>query len=101
MAAAVGDGAPRGILLGASGAGGLQFVEPPAAVPLNNELAAARAEALAADEAVLWRLTGRVADAEADLRRALDVVWTQALLVLVTSHAGFTQQPLLPCPVPA
>ncbi len=74
MAAAASEGAPRGILLGASDSGSMQFIEPPAAVPLNNELAAARAEALAAEEAVLWRLTGRVADIEVDLRRALDAV---------------------------
>ena len=74
MVAAAGEGAPRGILLGASESGGMQYIEPPAAVPLNNELAAARAEAAAAEEAVLWRLTGRVADIDADLQRALDVV---------------------------
>ena len=74
VAAAASEGAPRGILLGASASGSMQFIEPPAAVPLNNELAAARAEALAAEEAVLWRLTGRVADIEVDLQRALDAV---------------------------
>lgn len=77
VAAAAGEGAPRGILLGASDSGGMQYIEPPAAVPLNNELGAARAEAAAAEEAVLWRLTGRLADVDADLQRALDVVRSQ------------------------
>jgi len=97
VAAAAGEGAPRGILLGASGAGGMQFVEPPAAVPLNNELAAARAEALAADEAVLWRLTGRVADAEADLTRALDVVRPQAPALFCSLAFGLRAAAPLPC----
>lgn len=46
--------------LGASPGGGILFVEPPSVVSLNNELAAARAEALAAEEAVLWELSGRL-----------------------------------------
>ena len=78
VAAAAGEGAPRGILLGASESGGMQYIEPPAAVPLNNELGAARAEAAAAEEAVLWRLTGRLADIDADLQRALDVARLQS-----------------------
>jgi hypothetical protein len=36
------EGPPKGILLGSSG--GVLYVEPPAAVPLNNDLAAARGE---------------------------------------------------------
>ena len=89
VAAAAGEGAPRGILLGASDSGGMQYIEPPAAVPLNNELGAARAEAAAAEEAVLWRLTGRLADIDFDLQRALDVVRAQlGCLPLVRMLAG-------------
>ena len=51
-----------------------RYVEPPSAVPVNNELAAARGEMYAAEEAVLWKLTGRVADEEAALQETLDKV---------------------------
>ena len=51
-------------------------MEPPAAVPLNNGLAAARGEMYAAEEAVLWVLTGRVADVRHAVEASLDaVVW--------------------------
>jgi hypothetical protein len=80
VAMAVGDSPPRGLILG-TGAG-VVYVEPPAAVPLNNELGAARAEAAAAEEAVLWGLTGQVADAEETLQRALDAVNTRHLMLL-------------------
>lgn len=46
------------MLLGSSAGGGLLFVEPPAAVGLNNELAAARGESYGAEEDVLHDLTG-------------------------------------------
>lgn len=49
-------------------------MEPPAAVPLNNELAAARGELYGAEEAVLWRLTGDVGDARYALQDTLDKV---------------------------
>ncbi len=39
---------------------------------LNNELAAARGEMFAAEEAVLWRLTGRVVDAVHSIQETLD-----------------------------
>lgn len=42
VAVAAGEGAPRGVVLGGGGPGGGLYLEPPAAVPLNNELAAAR-----------------------------------------------------------
>lgn len=71
-----GDKPPKGVLLGSSAGGGVLYLEPPAAVPLNNELAAARGEAYAAEEAVLWKLTGSIVDAEDDIRLALDVVCT-------------------------
>lgn len=41
---------------------------------LNNELAAARGEAGAAEENVLWQLTGQVIDNLEDIQRALDNV---------------------------
>ncbi|EIE19122.1 hypothetical protein COCSUDRAFT_38365 [Coccomyxa subellipsoidea C-169] len=72
VAVAAAEKPPRGVLLGS--AAGIIYLEPPAAVPLNNELAAARGEAYAAEEAVLWRLTGLVVDAEEDVRRALEIV---------------------------
>ena len=50
------------------------YVEPQAAVPLNNDLAAARGEAYAAVENVLWKLTGLIADAIDDVQQALDTV---------------------------
>lgn len=40
----------------------MMFIEPPSAVNLNNELAAARGRAKTAEEALLWRLTGAIAD---------------------------------------
>lgn len=49
-------------------------MEPPAAVPLNNELAAAKGEAAAAEEAVMWRLTGLISDNLTDVQAALDAV---------------------------
>lgn len=36
------------------------FIEPEAVVGFNNDLVAARAEALAAEEEVLWKLTGQL-----------------------------------------
>lgn len=66
------DNVPKGILLGSNG--GFLYVEPQAAVSLNNDLAAARGEAAAAAETMLWRLTGDVIDAASDLQHLLDVV---------------------------
>ena len=65
---------PKGMVLGGSSAAGVLYVEPQAAVPLNNDLAAARGEAYAAVESVLWSLTGLIADAEDDMQHALDTV---------------------------
>jgi len=50
------------------------YVEPQAAVPLNNDLAAARGEAYAAVESVLWKLTGLLADSVEDVQQSLDTV---------------------------
>jgi dsDNA-specific endonuclease/ATPase MutS2 len=47
-------------LLGSSASGEWLYIEPPSAVPLNNELIAARGELLTAEEAVLLALTGQV-----------------------------------------
>lgn len=74
MAVAASEKPPKGILLGSGGGGSVLYLEPPAAVPLNNELAAARGEAFAAEEAVLWRLTGLVVDVSEDMQRLLDTV---------------------------
>ena len=65
---------PKGMVLGGSSSAGVLYVEPQAAVPLNNDLAAARGEAYAAVESVLWSLTGLIADAEDDMQHALDTV---------------------------
>lgn len=50
------------------------YIEPTAAVPLNNDLAAARGEAYAAEESVLWRLTGSVMEVLDSLQHNLDLV---------------------------
>ena len=72
---------PKGLVLGGSSAAGVLYVEPQAAVPLNNELAAACGEAYAAVENVLWRLTGLIADAVEDVQQALDTVSPSSSLV--------------------
>ena len=51
-----------------------RYVEPPAAVPLNNDLAAARGEMFAAEEAVLWKLTSSVVDAVETIQETLGKV---------------------------
>ena len=75
---------PKGMLLGSTPGGGIVYIEPTAAAPLNNDLAAARGEAYAAEEAVLWRLTGSVMEVLDSLHHNLDVVgflvlWVKAL----------------------
>ena len=78
-AGGAGGGPPRGVLLGTAPGGGTWFVELPAAVPLNNDLLAAKAELYGAEEAVRWRLTGRVSEAGDALTTALRaVVWLDA-----------------------
>lgn len=67
-----GESKGGGVVLGAGPA--VQYVEPGAAVPLNNDLAAARGEALSAEEAVLWSLTGRIIDAHGILAALLSAV---------------------------
>ncbi|KAL0045927.1 hypothetical protein WJX82_008672 [Trebouxia sp. C0006] len=80
------QGPPKGILLGTSPGGGAFYIEPPSAVPLNNELAAARGEAAAAEEKVMWQLTGQVIDNLADMQAALAIViW----LDVVTARARY------------
>ena len=69
-----------GVLLGSGRGGGLRYVEPSAAVALNNERASVKNELVAAEEAVLWRLTKSVAIAAGDLSSMLDVVvWLDVL----------------------
>jgi hypothetical protein len=64
-----------------------RYIEPAAAVPLNNDLGAARGELAAAEEAVLWRLTGRVAGAILALESTLDRVrWGWASWTRVGLH---------------
>ena len=43
-------------------------------MPLNNDLAAARGELYGAEEAVLWRLTAAVGDAQWAIQDSLDKV---------------------------
>lgn len=63
-------------MLGSSAGGALLYVEPGAVVPTNNELAAARGEAYAAEEAVLSQLSMRCAAQAASLQAVLDqLVW--------------------------
>lgn len=54
-------------MLGSSVGGGIVFIEPAQVVSQNNELAAARAEAMAAEENVLWELSGRVMGVQDDV----------------------------------
>jgi dsDNA-specific endonuclease/ATPase MutS2 len=75
VAVAAGGARPRGsLLIGSGGGGSMEYYEPGVTVALNNELTAARAEALSAVESVLWELSVDVADRLADLRRLLDAV---------------------------
>ena len=60
VAAPAGTKLNNAVLLGTSRSGGLSFLEPAGLVGLNNELLAARAEALSAEENVLWELSGRL-----------------------------------------
>eukprot|EP00879_Flechtneria_rotunda_P017603 GHRR01018453.1.p1 GENE.GHRR01018453.1~~GHRR01018453.1.p1 ORF type:complete len:365 (+),score=118.66 GHRR01018453.1:674-1768(+) len=60
IAAPAGTKINNGVMLGSSVGGGMVFIEPAQIVSLNNELAAARAEAMAAEESVLWELSGRL-----------------------------------------
>jgi hypothetical protein len=60
VAAPAGTKLNNAALLGTSPGGGLSYLEPAALVALNNELLAARAEAMSAEEGVLWELTGRL-----------------------------------------
>ena len=78
-------------------------MEPPSAVPLNNELAAVRGEAAAAEENVLWKLTGQVIDNLEDMQRALDnVSWLAHVssVLLAVMHlrlSGLKHVPVAHC----
>jgi dsDNA-specific endonuclease/ATPase MutS2 len=63
------------MLLGSSQGGGVVYVEPPAAVPANNELAAARGEAFSAEEAVLYSLTGKLMGVLPQVQEMYEVRW--------------------------
>ena len=78
VAVSASDSPPKGVLLGTMASGAATYVEPSAAVPLNNELSALRAEMWAAEEEVLWKLTGQLADHLEDVERALHVVMPAA-----------------------
>ncbi|EFJ45039.1 hypothetical protein VOLCADRAFT_40753, partial [Volvox carteri f. nagariensis] len=90
----------NGVLLGSSPGGGfLQYIEPPGVVPLNNELGAARAEAQAAEEAVLWQLTGLVLGSLEELEDTFRVVaWLDVLSA--RARYGMWIQGVLPEVVP-
>ena len=74
LAIPAGDSIRGAILLGTSPGRGSQYVEPQAAVSLNNELAAARGEAYAAEEEVLWKISGVVMEVVDSLQISLDMV---------------------------
>ncbi len=64
------------MLLGSSAGGAIVYVEPGSVVPGNNELAAARGECFAAEEAVLSKLSMLCAEHAEHLQHVLDVlVW--------------------------
>ncbi len=63
--------------------GSAYYMEPPAAVALNNERGAARSQVITAEENVLWRLTGLIIDSAPSLQHALEMV-RYLLLVLVS-----------------
>ncbi|KAF5837995.1 hypothetical protein DUNSADRAFT_3588 [Dunaliella salina] len=68
------------LMLGSSPGGGLMYVEPPGAVSLNNELAAARGECYSAEEDVLWSLTNQMMGVLEELERMYEVViWLDVL----------------------
>ncbi|WIA23370.1 hypothetical protein OEZ85_000133 [Tetradesmus obliquus] len=70
----------NGVMLGSSVGGGLTYIEPAQVVSLNNELMAARAEAMAAEEAVLWELSGRLMGCLEDVETAFSIVgWLDVL----------------------
>ncbi|KAK9866014.1 hypothetical protein WJX84_002049 [Apatococcus fuscideae] len=74
VAVSASDSQPKGVLLGTMASGLATYIEPSAAVPLNNERSVVKAEMWAAEEEVLWMLTGLLADALEDVARALEVV---------------------------
>ena len=79
------DSVSRGIVISNGGRAGVMYVEPTAAVPINNLLIAARAEAMAAEEAVLWSLTSTIIDSLEQLRSVLDVI---VLLDVICARCG-------------
>ena len=55
-------------------------------MPLNNELAAVRGEAAAAEDNVLWQLTGQVIDNLEDIQSALDNVSGPGVFTALPSY---------------
>ncbi len=75
------------MLLGTSQGGGVVYVEPPAAVPLNNELAAARGEAYSAADDVLFSLTGKLMGVLPEVEETYKVCsWSHGLHAHTHTH---------------
>ncbi|GBF93591.1 DNA mismatch repair protein [Raphidocelis subcapitata] len=80
VAVAAGTKVAGGVMLGSMPGGGVVFIEPPQVMGINLELIAARAEAMAAEEAVLWELTGRLMGVLHDVTACFDaVMWLDVL----------------------
>jgi dsDNA-specific endonuclease/ATPase MutS2 len=69
------------MVLGTSAGGATIYVEPPAAVSLNNELVGARGECYAAEEAVLWVMTGRLMDLQDQMDHMFEVGWLHGMVL--------------------
>ena len=75
--------------------GSAYYMEPPAAVALNNERGAARSQVITAEENVLWWLTGLIIDSAPSLQHALEMVRYLAACCLCTSALVQTYHALL------
>ncbi|GAX78758.1 hypothetical protein CEUSTIGMA_g6195.t1 [Chlamydomonas eustigma] len=80
---------PGAMLLGSSAGGSMLYVEPPAAVPLNNDLGAARAQAEAAEEDVLHSLTGQLMGILTEAEACLQMVSRLDLLCAKTRYGAW------------
>jgi len=65
---------PKALVVGTSTGGSVSYVEPQAAVPINNELLQAHGFESAAEEQVLWKLTGEIEESFEDLQVTLQTV---------------------------
>eukprot|EP00873_Tetraselmis_striata_P044957 jgi/Tetstr1/465221/TSEL_009927.t1 len=78
--------AAKALVVGSSSGGAVTYIEPQAAVPINNDIAQAMGLASAAEEAALWKLTGEVMEVEQEVSAALATVcWLDA----ITAKARF------------